>query len=102
VCIGHLKTTNINVISADGWYNTSRMVVVANGTMPGPPLIVYEGQQLIINVVNKLPSEQVTIHWHGLPQKGWEYMDGVPFLSQCPIQSGESFYRPLPLIKPEW
>lgn len=80
-----------NVISADGWYNTSRMVVVANGTMPGPPLIVYEGQQLIINVVNKLPSEQVTIHWHGLPQKGWEYMDGVPFLSQCPIQSGESF-----------
>lgn len=80
-----------DVITADGWYDTPRLVVVANNTLPGPPIIVYEGQRLVINVTNNLQSEQVTIHWHGLPQKGSAFMDGVPFISQCPIKSGQHF-----------
>ena len=48
-------------------YEGQRLVVVANGSLPGPDIIVYEGQRLIIHVKNKLHSEGVTIHWHGLP-----------------------------------
>ena len=90
------SATNIsvdNVITGDGW-ETSRLVVVANGTMPGPPIIVYEGQTVVIHVTNKLKSEEVTIHWHGLQQRGSPFMDGVPFLAQCPIAVGQTFvYR---------
>lgn len=39
-------------------------------------------------------SEEVTIHWHGQHQKLNPYMDGVPYVTQCPIASGSSFrYR---------
>ena len=36
-------------------------------------------------------SESTAIHWHGFHQKGTPYMDGVPYVTQCPILPGESF-----------
>ena len=78
------------VVVGDG-YEGQRLVVVANGSLPGPDIIVYEGQRLIIHVKNKLHSEGVTIHWHGLPQHGSPYMDGVAFVTQCPINPESSF-----------
>lgn len=78
------------VITADGW-EKERLVVVANSTLPGPPLIVYEGQRLIIHVINELQSEAVSIHWHGLPQHDSPWMDGVAYVTQCPILPGQSF-----------
>lgn len=81
------------VISADGW-ETKRLVVVANRTLPGPDIIVYEGQTVVIHVKNSLASDSVSIHWHGLHQVGSPFMDGVPFISQCPIAAGQTFtYR---------
>lgn len=79
-----------DVITADGWEN-NRLVVVANETLPGPDVIVFEGQTVIIHVKNSLLSDTVTIHWHGLHQSGTPFMDGVPFVSQCPIMSGQTF-----------
>lgn len=79
-----------NVITADGW-ETPRLLVVANGTMPGPTIIVYEGQTVRVRVTNKLKAEQVTIHWHGVPMEGSPYMDGAPFITQCPILTGQTF-----------
>uniref|UniRef100_A0A0B6Z3I0 Laccase n=1 Tax=Arion vulgaris TaxID=1028688 RepID=A0A0B6Z3I0_9EUPU len=82
-----------NVISADGW-EKPRLVIVANGTMPGPPIEVFEGQNVIVHVKNLLHSDSVTIHWHGLHQRETPWMDGVAFVTQCPISPGESFtYR---------
>ncbi|KAJ8301522.1 hypothetical protein KUTeg_020509 [Tegillarca granosa] len=78
------------VITADGW-ESQRLVIVANNTMPGPPIILYEGQKITIHVFNHLQSDTVSIHWHGLPQEGTPYMDGVGFVSQCPIQPGSFF-----------
>ncbi|KAK3595589.1 hypothetical protein CHS0354_009546 [Potamilus streckersoni] len=78
------------VITADGW-EQPRLVAVFNNTMPGPPIIVYEGQEVIVHVKNKLKSESVTIHWHGLHQTGTPWMDGVPFVTQCPILPGQTF-----------
>ncbi|KAJ8307393.1 hypothetical protein KUTeg_015477 [Tegillarca granosa] len=81
------------VISLDGWEKTW-LVTVANRSLPGPPIIVYVGQTLIVHVINKLHSDSVTIHWHGLPMKGEPYMDGSAFVSQCPILPGQTFtYR---------
>jgi FtsP/CotA-like multicopper oxidase with cupredoxin domain len=59
-----------------------------NGSVPGPELRVREGDLVRVRVRNKL-SVPTTIHWHGieLPQA----MDGVPGLSQSPIQPGETF-----------
>ena len=68
-----------------------RTVVAVNGTVPGPPLVVYEGQSLVLHVKNHLLSESITIHWHGLHQRDTPFMDGVAFITQCPISSGQKF-----------
>ncbi|KAK3103109.1 hypothetical protein FSP39_016527 [Pinctada imbricata] len=78
------------VIVADG-SEKQRLVVVANMSMPGPDIVVYEGQRLIVHVENHLFTEGVSIHWHGLPLNGFPYMDGTAFLTQCPIDPGSSF-----------
>ncbi|KAK3102436.1 hypothetical protein FSP39_011382 [Pinctada imbricata] len=78
------------VITADGW-TIPRLVIVANRTMPGPTIIATKGQRLKVKVINKLRAETVAIHWHGITQKGTPYMDGVPFITQCPILPGNFF-----------
>ncbi|KAL3851968.1 hypothetical protein ACJMK2_015658 [Sinanodonta woodiana] len=78
------------VISADGW-EEPRLVAAVNGKVPGPPIIVYEGQTVTVHVTNKLKSQTATIHWHGLHQKGTPWMDGVPFVTQCPLHPGQVF-----------
>ncbi|MCA1010762.1 multicopper oxidase family protein [Halobacillus halophilus] len=59
-----------------------------NGTVPGKPLRVTEGDFVKVHLKNEL-SVPVTIHWHGmiLPNQ----MDGVPGLTQDAVQPGESF-----------
>ena len=59
-----------------------------NGQVPGPTLRVRQGQRLRVVVENRL-AEPTTVHWHGirLPNA----MDGVPNVSQPPIQPGETF-----------
>lgn len=76
------------VIIAGG---VQRSVIVFNGTLPGPDIIVYEGQTLFIHVTNRMRSEILGIHWHGLHQRNTPFMDGVPFVTQCPILPGQTF-----------
>jgi FtsP/CotA-like multicopper oxidase with cupredoxin domain len=59
-----------------------------NGQVPGPTLRVKLGETLRVKFTNNLPQE-TTIHWHGvrLPNA----MDGVPFITQKPVQPGETF-----------
>ena len=73
---------------------TYRMYIAVNGQIPGPTLIVTEGQMVRVDVHNKLTNEGVTIHWHGMYLKGSPWMDGVAFVSQAPITPGAVFqYR---------
>ncbi|XP_050417528.1 uncharacterized protein LOC126830970 isoform X3 [Patella vulgata] len=83
-------TDTRDIITADGWVD-SKLVIVANGTLPGPSIEVYEGQTVIVHVKNNLPSEATSIHWHGLHQRDTPWMDGVAFVTQCPIEPGQSF-----------
>ncbi|WP_331236188.1 multicopper oxidase family protein [Natronorarus salvus] len=59
-----------------------------NDQYPGPEIRVAEGDQLQIEVENELP-EGTTVHWHGIPLPN--EMDGVPGVTQEPIEPGETF-----------
>ncbi|KAK6195925.1 hypothetical protein SNE40_001251 [Patella caerulea] len=79
-------------ITADG---VPRSVVVVNRMLPGPGIHVCENDMIVVNVKNQLETnEGTTIHWHGIYQKGSQWMDGVPMLTQCPIPTHSTFqYR---------
>ena len=44
-----------------------------------------------VDVRNAMLFEATVIHWHGIDQIGTPYMDGVCFLTQCPILPGNKF-----------
>jgi L-ascorbate oxidase len=62
-----------------------RTALAINGTVPGPVLRFKEGEELTINVTNKLDVD-TSIHWHGLilPFR----QDGVPGISFDGIKPG--------------
>lgn len=59
--------------------------------IPGPSIQVCEGDKVVIDVENHIEGMEVTLHWHGLFQRGSQYYDGVPFVTQCPIMQGTTF-----------
>ncbi len=62
-----------------------------NGSVPGPVLRYARGDKVDLHVVNKLP-QPTTVHWHGLRVPN--AMDGVPQVTQAPIERGATFdYR---------
>ncbi|XP_032682635.1 laccase-1-like isoform X2 [Odontomachus brunneus] len=75
-------------IPADG---ISRSVLAVNRQLPGPPIEVCQGDKIIVDMINMLHSGSTTMHWHGQHHIATPYMDGVPYISQCPIPPGSSF-----------
>jgi FtsP/CotA-like multicopper oxidase with cupredoxin domain len=67
-------------IVVDGWGY--------NGQVPGPELRVREGDLVRIKLHNRLPVP-TTIHWHGIDVPLDQ--DGVPGLSQLPVEPGADF-----------
>ena len=77
--------------------------------MPGPSVVVCQGDTVVAEIVNKLHTETTTIHWHGKfflmnrvihflkkfhlgeHMKGNQYMDGTPHVTQCPILPSAKF-----------
>lgn len=59
-----------------------------NGMVPGPEIRVTEGDKVRVILKNEL-DEATAIHYHGLiiPNA----MDGVPFITQPPVNPGTSF-----------
>lgn len=81
-------------IPGDG---SRRPALVVNRKLPGTPIEVCLGDEIIVDVINQMSSEGTTIHWHGQHQRNFPYMDGVPFVTQCPISPGSTFryqFRP--------
>ena len=101
----------------------NRSVLLFNGQLPGPNVVVCEGDDIVVNLKNKLTGNEVllgapskeaghtklpynstTLHFHGIRElqpsgfgswsKGGSWSDGVPLVTQCPIHSGDTFtYR---------
>jgi len=59
-----------------------------NGGIPGPLIHARRGDRLIVHFTNRLP-QPTTVHWHGV-QVPIE-MDGVPGVSQPPVEPGGTF-----------
>jgi FtsP/CotA-like multicopper oxidase with cupredoxin domain len=66
----------------------TRRVFSINGQVAGPTLRWKEGEEVTINVINRL-KEETSIHWHGVlvPSR----MDGVPMVNFDGIKPGETF-----------
>lgn len=61
--------------------------LTVNGGIPAPTLEFTEGDDAEILVRNKLPKEEVSIHWHGLLLPPEE--DGVAYVNTPPIFPGK-------------
>lgn len=69
-------------------HGREHLMYAFNGQIPGPLLWVERGTSVTVRFINRL-DQPSTIHWHGLRH---DYrMDGVPGLSQEPVQPGDSF-----------
>lgn len=75
-------------VLADG---VERGILTANRMIPGPSIQVCENDKVVIDVENHMEGMESTLHWHGIWQRGSQYYDGVPFVTQCPIQQGNTF-----------
>ena len=93
----HLNVPNITispdmVYTADG--SEARNIILVNGRFPGPTLEVMEGSEVAVKVINNMEQQGITIHWHGIHLRDNLWMDGVPYITQCPIHPRQSFtYR---------
>lgn len=66
-------------------------VMSINRQIPGPSLQVCHGDYLVIDVNNKAQGTAAALHWHGLMMEDSPHMDGVPFVTQCPILFSNTF-----------
>jgi CopA family copper-resistance protein len=73
-----------------------KRAIAVNGQIPMPTLTFTQGDIAEIVVHNKL-KESTSLHWHGLflPNK----YDGVPYLTQMPIEPNETFTYRFPIIQ---
>ena len=72
-----------------GLQPTPRILIVANGTLPGPAIVVNQGDWLSVKVTNAMADTTTTMHWHGMLQVGTVDADGVPGFTQCMIPPGD-------------
>ena len=73
-----------------------KRAIAVNGQIPMPTLTFTEGDIAEIVVHNKL-KESTSLHWHGLFLPNKE--DGVPYLTQMPIEPNETFTYRFPIIQ---
>ncbi len=59
------------------------------GQVPGPEIRARQGDRLQVNFTNRL-HVATTVHWHGVRLQN--EMDGVPYVTQPPVEPGASFF----------
>ncbi|TKY63453.1 Laccase-4 protein [Spatholobus suberectus] len=69
---------------------SSKSIVTVNGKFPGPTLYAREDDTVLVKVVNQV-NHNVTIHWHGVRQLRTGWADGPAYVTQCPIQPGQTY-----------
>ncbi|CAG8517303.1 12299_t:CDS:2, partial [Ambispora leptoticha] len=88
--------------------NPNRDVIHINGAYPPPPIRASVGEIIRVNMINHMQKDNITLHFHGIRQRGTPLADGVPFITQyqtepnktytyefvaCPEQAGTYFYH---------
>ena len=75
-------------VTADG---LERGIMSINRKMPGPLISVCKNDLIVVDTSNLMSGTATTIHWHGIHMRKTPYMDGVPFVTQCPIDFATNF-----------
>jgi FtsP/CotA-like multicopper oxidase with cupredoxin domain len=86
----HVRDSIVNFSGKD------KRAIAVNGQIPMPTLTFTEGDIAEIHVYNHL-KEGTSLHWHGLYLPNKE--DGVPYLTQMPIEPGAEFVYRFPIIQ---
>ncbi|MDD2986787.1 multicopper oxidase domain-containing protein [Flavobacterium sp.] len=86
----HVRDTIVNFSGKE------KRAIAVNGQIPMPTLTFTEGDIAEIHVYNHL-KESTSLHWHGLYLPNKE--DGVPFLTQMPIEPDTEFVYRFPIIQ---
>ncbi|OVA17825.1 Multicopper oxidase [Macleaya cordata] len=68
----------------------TKSIVTVNGKFPGPRIFAREGDRVVVKVVNNVQNN-ITIHWHGIRQLRSGWADGPAYVTQCPIQTGQTY-----------
>ena len=76
--------------------NKPKRAIAVNGQIPMPTLTFTEGDIAEIHVYNQL-KEGTSLHWHGLYVPNKE--DGVPYLTQLPIEPGSEHVYRFPILQ---
>ncbi|NP_001105921.2 putative laccase precursor [Zea mays] len=85
----HYYTFNVQMTNVTRLCVTKSIPTV-NGEFPGPKLVVREGDRLVVKVHNHI-NYNVSFHWHGVRQLRNGWADGPSYITQCPIQGGQSY-----------
>lgn len=94
---GELSGEVINLTIAETPFRVNGRTGTAktiNATLPGPIIRLKEGQDVTLNVTNRL-KETSSIHWHGVLVP--PAMDGVPGVSFKGIEPNETFVYKFPV-----
>lgn len=86
----YVRDTIVNFSGKD------KRAIAVNGQIPMPTLTFTEGDIAEIYVHNEL-KESTSLHWHGLFLPNKE--DGVPHLTQMPIEPGTTHKYTFPIIQ---
>ena len=73
-----------------------KRAISVNGQIPMPTLSFTQGDTAEIHVHNEL-KESTSLHWHGLILPNKE--DGVPYLTQMPIEPGTTHVYRFPIVQ---
>lgn len=87
----HVRDTIVNFSGKE------KRAIAVNGQIPMPTLTFTEGDIAEIYVHNELKKETTSMHWHGLFLPNKE--DGVPYLTQMPIEPGTTHKYTFPIIQ---
>ena len=67
------------------------VVMDINGQFPGPTIRAKAGDTIVMELTNKLHTEGVVIHRHGIRQLGTPWADGTACLLPSTTNDGETF-----------
>ncbi|KAI5956462.1 hypothetical protein KGF54_000937 [Candida jiufengensis] len=86
----HTFDWNVGYVDAnpDGMY--PRKMIGINNQWPNPTIKIKQNDRVIVNVYNDLPDRNISIHFHGLLQRGYNGEDGPEMITQCPVAPGST------------
>lgn len=90
----HAKTVKYELTATMKNINVSgkkevNFALLLNDQLPAPTLEFTEGDDAEITLINQIPNDELSVHWHGLLLD--PFMDGVPYVNTPPIRPGEKF-----------